>query len=535
MFTVSLTSPNYKKAALISISVAVMMAGCGQKDKGLTPLNSAQSASLGLSKADDKVFAKYFELPKRDISESDGQNALNALGLNASDDTGLSWKSQSGDKGNYSFTDLKSGTEAESIDIGTAKFYGVRMEGEIASFDRADFLDLTIKSEDITLETDALSIARPSPDTAKAIMQSLKDIAKNDIDLDFGDEAEFGFGALSVNNVTIKSDELDGNLEQLIWGIDEDTDLLDAKIENIALDVINVNPFRGEQNKTTIGLKSASLLGYNKAAFQQAYKPGNDNASILQSFSNLYDKMFDSYYIDSVTVKSPNVDIESGKIEGQAVTKGAITTTTQNIEPMVMTLHNTDPDSPAFTAITEVGLDKITIKGSQVTILDSGNKTVTLDKGVLEMVDRFKMNFTGKASNLPDPVNIDGKSEEEVNSETFAALSDMTLNRLTLSLEDQSIVERGLGLAASMTGKNVNALKREMRAAMVLAPIAAPNEISKDILGQLSGAFMDFIDEGGVLTIEMAPETPLALSKLEDIDALNAEDLGFKAQHNSLP
>ena len=106
---------------------------------------------------------------------------------------------------------------------------------------------------------------------------------------------------------------------------------------------------------------------------------------------------------------------------------------------------------------------------------------------------------------------------------------------MTLSLEDKSIVERGLKLAAQMRGKDVNAVKREMRAAMAFAPLAARNDVEKDVVGQLSSAFMDFIDNSGTFTIQIAPPNPIAFSKLDNIEALSPEDIGFSARQDSKP
>ena len=71
-----------------------------------------------------------------------------------------------------------------------------------------------------------------------------------------------------------------------------------------------------------------------------------------------------------------------------------------------------------------------------------------------------------------------------------------------------------------------------MRAAVTFAPLAARNDLEKEIASQLGSSFMDFIDEGGTLTVKLAPNTPINLSKIQDIQNLTSDDLGFSARHD---
>ena len=152
--------------------------------------------------------------------------------------------------------------------------------------------------------------------------------------------------------------------------------------------------------------------------------------------------------------------------------------------------------------------------------------------GIFDMDEGFRLNYTYAASGLKA---LETLNDEQSSADLASVLENMSVSGMTLSLEDKSIVERGLKLAAQMRGKDVNAVKREMRAAMAFAPLAARNDVEKDVVGQLSSAFMDFIDNSGTFTIQIAPPNPIAFSKLDNIEALSPEDIGFSARQDSKP
>ena len=238
------------------LSAVLMMGACGKKDKGGAPVISAEKAPLGLSGLTDKDFARHFAVPKRDIDAAQSTQALAALGLDESKSNGLSWDSQSGGSGNYVFKNMTSTSNDGTVTIGKAQLFGVRMDGEVATFDRADFGDLKLIGDDVKLNVASMSLARPTADTAKAMLQSLEKISE-DLDLDFGDDTKFGFGALSMKDVDITADEVTGNIDQLVWGIDEDTKRADLKIENVDFNI----PQKGSNIASLMTLKGLSDAG----------------------------------------------------------------------------------------------------------------------------------------------------------------------------------------------------------------------------------------------------------------------------------
>ena len=112
-----------------------------------------------------------------------------------------------------------------------------------------------------------------------------------------------------------------------------------------------------------------------------------------------------------------------------------------------------------------------------------------------------------------------------------AAMGDIKLSGFQMSLEDQSIVERGLKLASKFRGSTPEKVKSEMKVMLALAPMMASG-LEGQMLGEISGAFGGFIENGGTLSIVVDPKTPLSVTELADYkrSKLTMDDIGFSAK-----
>jgi len=162
-------------AAALCLSTALVMGGCSSKDEGPSATKSSPANPLGLKGA--------------------------LLSLGESSTSGLSWDKMSGSDGNYSYSGLVVKDGSNSLNIKSANLIGVHMDGETASFDRADFSGITVldTEENVTVTMDSFSVARPSPAMARSIIEGLSNIKKiDDLDLDIDDE-DMSFGAIGMS------------------------------------------------------------------------------------------------------------------------------------------------------------------------------------------------------------------------------------------------------------------------------------------------------------------------------------------------
>ena len=515
----------------VILSTSLVMGACSNKDKGPSAEKSAPAAALGLKAPSDKVFAKHFEVPSRKVTDAEGKQALEQLNLHKESGDTLSWASTSGKDGNYSFADLSAKEGDSLLTIGKANLIGVHMNDDIASFDRADFSDITIydETEQVTVKFDTLSIARPTPDMAKAIMTSLQNINGLD-DLDFDEEGlDMGFGALGISGANISSKDLTMAVDSLMWGEDEETRLTDFKVQDVTFAMTE-----DADTPVNVSLKSLSATGLRGDLFDGVQNSAQSPTAMMGGFNPLV-QLYSTLKMEDLNVDSNYVSVTSEGFEGKSTEKGGVTTQTSVGEPFIITLKEA-PKSPqgrqAYETVKSLGFDEIVLQSSQTTILDSNTDTVEVKNGNFSMKDGFDLSYNYAASGVK--AMSDTLQAANANSSTpdmQAAMNAMKLNGFQMRLEDKSIVERGLKLAGEMRGASPDQVKKELKVALAFAPMMASG-LEGEMLGEMAGAFGSFVENGGTLSIVMNPKEPISMTELADYkrSELSKADLGFSAK-----
>ena len=507
------------------LSAPLMVGACSPKDKGPSAEKSAPASDLKLKSPSRKAFAKHFDVPNRKVSEAEANEALKGLSLLESSNDNLSWKKSTGNAGNYKYTALTAKSDEGDLTIDSAELFGVHMEGDTATFDRADFSGIKMfsKEDNVTLTVADMSMARPTPAMAKSIIASLSDIqGMDDLDMKNKDE-DMGFGALSMGDVKIKSEELNGGLKQVIWGEDEATGLTDVLIDGVNF---NFESKQGESGALKLGEFSAT--GLRSSLLKGVGAP----TSMMGKFGSV-GKNFDEVKLENLSFDSSVVAVNTNGFAGKATEKGGVTTIKQVSEPFTIKLKDA-PNSPqakqAFAMVKELGFEELVFESSQTQIIDSNEDTVTVKDGLVSMKDGFNLDYNYSASGMSALQTLlkDGRHGSDMN----AAIEAMTLNGMQIRLEDKSIVERGLKLVAQFQGTSPDTIKQQIKLASAGASLFAGAGIEAALMGEMGTALSEFLEDGGTLSVVVDPAAPVAMSELANLKRsdLSLKDLGFSAK-----
>ena len=515
----------------VILSTSLVMGACSNKDKGPSAEKSAPAAALGLKAPSDKVFAKHFDVPSRKVTDSEAEQALAELNLLEESGEALSWAKSSGKNGNYSYTDLTAKDDDGQVTIAKAELVGVHMDGDVATFDRADFSGIKIydESEDVTVTMETLSVARPTPDMAKAIITSLQNIKDLD-DLDIKDEnMDMGFGALGMSGMKVKSKDVNLSAESLMWGEDEATKLTDFKVKDVKF-----NLTEKADEPMTGSLKSFSATGLRGDMFENLPNAGKSPMGMMGGINPLA-KMYSTIKMEDLNFDSDFIEVTSKGFEGKSTEKGGVTTQRSVGEPFIIRLKEAPKDQgakQAYDMVKELGFDELVFQSSQTMIMDSNKDTIAVKDGLFSMKDGFKLSYNYGASGLKGMTEkMQATNSNQNQADIQAAMENMTLNGFQLRLEDKSIVDRGLKLAGKLRGAEPDQVKKELKVALTLAPMMASG-LEGEMLGEIAGAFGDFVEDGGTLSIVMNPKEPISMTELADYkrSKLSKSDLGFSAK-----
>jgi len=146
------------------------------------------------------------------------------------------------------------------------------------------------------------------------------------------------------------------------------------------------------------------------------------------------------------------------------------------------------------------------------------------------MKDAFKLSYNYGATGLA--AMSESLKENGQGADIETAIENMKLSGFQMRLEDKSIVERGLKLAGKIRGASPDQVKKELNVALSLAPLLAGGGLEGEMIGEMAGAFGDFVQDGGTLSIVVDPKEPLSMTELANYkdSELTKADLGFSAK-----
>jgi len=260
--------------------------------------------------------------------------------------------------------------------------------------------------------------------------------------------------------------------------------------------------------------------------------------SLFQNISTVTGKPYDELIIDKLTLDTNSALFNFGGLEAQTKEKGKVITTRQNIKQSVIELKPAMAENPslfqAYSMLQSLDMDKIGFSGSSVSKINPEKDTVSVSDGLFVIDDVMNWNFEYEADGLAsmmDSLNSAQLSGSE--ADLLEAYGALKLRGFRMTIEDDSIVEKGMTLATQITGQSEAQIKLMLTGASFLAESAAQNELQADVYSKTAIAFAEFVKEGGSLTIKMNPPKPFALAPFftGEADNIDPASLGFSASH----
>jgi hypothetical protein len=289
----------------------------------------------------------------------------------------------------------------------------------------------------------------------------------------------------------------------------------------------------------TIDFKGISARGLNIGGKLDARRAMSANGVVGSVIGNInaFQKPYDELIVETLKIDSEGFALNFGGIEGQTTESGKIVTTRQSLKPTTLSLKPALGEVGSFKQnydiLKSLGFETVEMSGSSVTTLNSEDDSITVSDGLFIIEDGLVLNFEYAAEGLGETAaklqNLAGSNEGI--QDVLADNDALKLRDFRLTLEDNSIVERGLKLASEMTGQSEKNIKRGLGMAVFAAAMAAQNDVQAEVYSETTEAFADFVKKGGTLTIEANPPAPFPLAPLvtgqgEDIDP---DTLGFSA------
>jgi hypothetical protein len=192
-----------------------------------------------------------------------------------------------------------------------------------------------------------------------------------------------------------------------------------------------------------------------------------------------------------------------------------------------------------------MGYENLVIKGESVADYDPDQDIMSFDAKnsyfEVEKGARFAMGgkiggiseYSKKAGDAMDFETLAAGGEPDPNAFN-EALGALTFYDLTIKIDDDGLVNRGLNAIATSQGQDPEQMKSQIAMGLGMAPMMAQGTgADMALVTEVTGALSKFIANPGTLTLTLDPNEPISLVEVmtnPDPSAYTKESLGFTAK-----
>ncbi|WP_323760883.1 hypothetical protein [Maricaulis sp.] len=290
----------------------------------------------------------------------------------------------------------------------------------------------------------------------------------------------------------------------------------------------------------TMNMGEVSLVGFQTQAYadmMDAAAAGADDDAVAQAY---YQSAFlspldvyDSFAIRDILVEASGVHFSMDHFTAAMERSGSRITSTAELGSAMLI---PDPSKPGGAQLAMglgmLGYEQLELRMAANSIYDEDTgRAYSTGENFVELTDGLRIEMGQDVSgydvyleSLPDTMAMLGAVDESDSEAQMDAMvrmmAPLMINNVSMRLVDLSILDRALEAGAATQGVSKEELRVQAGAMLGMGLMAAPPEIPRPVLAQLSTALTNFINQGGSLTIDMTPPAPLSIGDmLVDIEA----------------
>ncbi|MEM7663737.1 MAG: hypothetical protein AAF292_15960 [Pseudomonadota bacterium] len=526
-----------------SVAAAALLTACGG--------GGSDDADTEVAVTETQVGSGEVRLPGLTLRSGDAaeaSDALAALSLTDGSPGRIGFGSKTTDGANATFNDVTFIVPDEEngevpIRAASLELVGLEMTDSGPGFSQMTLSDISVSppdGEDAEVNVGSIQLTNPSP----ALAAWVSTLMGSGEPADFPAAEDVSFDGLSLANLVASGEDEDGGGQLNISSIDL-RGMGPDKLQAIVLEGMSASA-RDEDEGMDISFSvdSMRLAGADTSflAGLQDIDDEDEFAAVMAQFTsqNPLDPGYDTALIENLAFDAGGVSFAMPSVEG-TVTRDAQGRAVRNVtKPFQMTL-SADPNGPAGSQLAgplqQLGYDELEFSVAQDVEIDPDTDTVNTSAAgnYFALKDGFRLSGGGQLSGVSDFYGAftDPEFLEAADSDPTAmlgALSSLTLYDMEIVFEDQSIFEKGLQLAAAMSGEDPESLKGQMQLGVGFLPLmGAQAGIDAEILTELSGALSSFLADPGTLTLKFDPETPVTADTFADPSQITKSSLGFSA------
>jgi len=499
--------PAYCQRLSMVIALGVSLTACGQSSENTDATQTSVERAV--------------------VTQADSEQALALFGLQTPGRA--SWSDRQFEDGAYIFTDFTL-TDADGVlqaETFTLQQPQVRDGG--AFFTALRFETLQVRWPDGEMSVADFTLSAPTPLLAQGVALALRG-AQTLEELDI-DRAGYGFGQLTAHSV--QSQDIQNKTERIRFQFDhlEASDYADGEHLG-ALDFSGFTFHMEDSAAVSAEMSLDRLLMTGVRLNQPDFDAPFAAPMITPGEAPL--EQFDMTGLD-ITVAGAALTLP--RLHGEVDTlEDDVLRSVMTMDRLEVRPNSDHPDGQAFREGLDIlGYDAMVFSFSGESRYDpETDRAWTVGETALTLEDGLRISLDQDVSGLSAYTeNLGSAAKEGADTNPAALIAPLMLHRFRLEIEDRSLMDRIMAYYAEQQGVTPEQARAQAGAMLAMGMAFAGTGLPDGVLPQASAALNAFITQGGVITIDMAPDTPVSMGSLMDGGAPDAATLGLSIQHKA--
>ena len=546
---------------IAGVSALALMTAAGCKEKAAEDTTSVAGAA---GKSEEIVSSDMMaKFKAKDYGETD--TVLGAMSLTGSGNDRVSFDSAATKGGITTLTNVNFEIESDEGDdlefvASTLVLEGLHMTEAGSAFDRMTLKD--VKPADIPEGTSfnigEIVVFEPNDATAAFISRLIS-----------GEEMEtypsfktMAFGRMALNDLSVtmdaaKMDEADEG--SFTFTLDELSinDLVDTIAGGTLLEGFNM-AFDIPQSETDTPFPMKGHFKIDKMAFSNLQAAFIDDVAetvasgeepdeaamqtLMASINSRYydqspiEQGFDNAIVSGFDIDVSGLTMKMDKAE-TIVKRNSEGAATKIISPKSTIVIGAGTEENSLGAMVgeqlgKLGYDSLTMTMGGDATYDPKSDVTRYEDFELSVKDAISIKFEGGFTNLTDFMKAMNQASATESEPDMSTLQNLGIKDFSLTLDDNSLLDRGFKMAAEMQGMEPAQLRAMATGMLGMATMqAGQTGVDPELISDTVSALSSFLESGGSLTLSMDPAETVTLGQFEDPSQITKGALGWSAKH----
>ena len=471
------------------------------------------------------------------VSADEAREALAAFGL---DEPGrITWESRRQDGAAFTFETVAISQDGRALSAGQLVLTAPEITEDGPVFQRFEITDAAMEEAGgLRTDVNRLTIIDAGPQLGGALAAALRGAEAG---TDAADSDEWRFGEISVEGLTVVGLNENGQPLELTLNTasasDADGETIDAlRLNQLSFATVDA---QGAPVSVAIGALSADGVAAGLAALGQGGGPAGPAAPLAGALTP--NTQYERFSVSELDVRASGLHAVMPGLSGAVEAAGdgrLISRTTMERLSLTADAEAGAQGDRVAQALDQLGYEAMNFSLANAVVYDlEADRVQTIEENYLRLEDGFTLRFEQAARGARAYAEeyeawLERSGADESATPPAEVFEPLRIERMVIALEDQSLLDRSLGVLAEMQGVTPEQLRMQAGAYVALGAAFAGDMVPPQLLRELQGALIGFIGQGGTLTATLAPDEPVSMADLMDNGAgVNADALGLTVTH----